>query len=233
MRRGSRLCFIALALVASWALAPPAWAGVLAGSEHDLTAGTASATEYLTTPAGSLCVVCHVPHGGSTSGLLWNHTLSSATLTFGAGATTVAGTILPTNLGTWTGTTKNCLSCHDGTVAIGSLISGTALGTTTMDATHTIGSGGNIAGMHPVGVPYPDQANAVYNAITSQADPTGFNASPTKAKLFGTAVGFKGIECASCHDPHDGTGNANGNFLRLANSGTTSATYICLNCHIK
>ncbi|MFQ5914322.1 MAG: cytochrome c3 family protein [Nitrospinota bacterium] len=221
MRTWLKICLVALAVAVAGAVAPPVAFGQITGTDHDFSAAG---------EAGDPCRTCHVPHNpGSGLGLLWNHTLSLNTLTFGTGQTTVAGTNLPTNINTWTGTTRYCLSCHDGSVAIGNVISGTDWGSTTNFVTgdKVIAPSGNLLGNHPVAIPYPDQVGAIYNGITTghtTAAPTnGFVLAPAGVKIYGTTAGQKGIECASCHDPHK---NAT-KFLRVAEAS------LCQSCHIK
>jgi predicted CXXCH cytochrome family protein len=205
-----------LAFVAVWVLTPKiaSAADDVTGTSHDFTGQG----------AGSECVTCHVPHGSTAGALLWNHTLSSNTLTFGAGATTVSGTSLPADIGAVPGTSKFCLSCHDGSVAIGDMTVGADWGSSFMPGFAVIGTNGNIAGNHPVEVPYPDQAGAIYNSITTAAAPAGYQASPTGVKLFGSTAGQKGMGCASCHNPHDAS---NSPFLRVAEAS------LCSSCHVK
>jgi predicted CXXCH cytochrome family protein len=207
---------LGLTFVAACVLTPTiaSAADDVTGTSHDFT-GQGAASE---------CVTCHVPHGSTAGALLWNHTLSSNTLTFGAGASTVAGTSLPTDIGSSPGTSSFCLSCHDGSVAVGDMTVGTDWGASVITGSAVIGTNGNIAGNHPVEIPYPDQAGATYDSITTGADPAGYQPSPTGVKIFGTTAGAKGMGCASCHNPHDGTNNP---FLRVA------AGSLCSSCHIK
>ena len=68
-----------------------------------------------------ICIFCHTPHGASaTDGPLWNHQTSTAIYqTFSSPTLTALGiTIGPPN-----GASRLCLSCHDGTVALGSVSS--------------------------------------------------------------------------------------------------------------
>lgn len=202
-----------------------------------------------------LCVFCHTPHKGQSSLILWNHRMSASNYTWadvaGAGGKTTGGTSYPTNLRTWTGSTSKCLSCHDGTVSVGSLYwsDATANPNVTMtgadvnatgqltNPTYLIaGAAGNdLSGNHPVGVPYPyNRVASTYNAITTGPDVklNEWVAQPTGVKVFGTGgggaptSGAAGIECASCHDPH---GTPNRFFLRV----TTSSSQLCLSCHQK
>src|SRR5512140_4009295 len=57
-----------------------------------------------------LCVFCHTPHKGASSLLLWNHQFSTRSYSWQdvtAGKTT-GGTSYPTNLQTWSGSTRKC-----------------------------------------------------------------------------------------------------------------------------
>lgn len=209
-------------------------------------------------PEDGLCVFCHTPHKGQASLLLWNHEMSVNNYSWadlGVGGRTTGGTSYPTNLRTWTGSTAKCLSCHDGTVSVGSLYwanAGVLTGANALtmagpdqtggrlsNSTYIIPSatpGGNdMTGNHPVGVPYPyDNASSTYNGITSGVDVvlSEWVARPTGVKIFGTggggapAAGAAGIECASCHNPH---GTPNRFFLRV----TTNTSQLCLSCHVK
>src|SRR6202166_3903223 len=103
--------FIAVVL-ASGSMAAQVSADVL--GMHNLSPGSGAAV----TSQGSLgCTFCHAPHsglGGVTP--LWNQTLSKATYTPYSSTTYVEqGNTQPT-LGV---TSSLCLSCHDGTVAVG------------------------------------------------------------------------------------------------------------------
>ncbi len=105
-------------------------------------------------------------------------------------------------------------------------------------------------GNHPVAIPYPvGQVANTYNGKTTGGaivgtefvtDPTIGNivlykdTSGTVTRVTTLASGTaNGIECSSCHDPHNSAAVASNDFfLRGTLSGNTSA-YICLKCHIK
>ena len=250
----------ALALAPGLTWAAPGGTG-LAGTDHDFT------TNANLTQAIGLCTFCHTPHKANSTLLLWNHTLSSNSFSWDVTATT-AGTTLPTLVGnSYKGTSAKCLSCHDGSVAIGDVywfaeqanqgvnaLTPDKMGDLDPSGGHTIGAGGNMAGNHPVGVPYPlNNVANTYNGITTgagavltewQADPvslaqanirlfdnpsgTNFNALPR-----GSSSTTAGIECSTCHDPHN-KASVEDLFLRGKLTGATQGSgYICLQCHIK
>jgi cytochrome c553 len=252
--RTNVLLFLVLVLLLT---AGAAWAGPGAGmlnTNHDFTQGEFAA------PVG-LCTFCHTPHKATTQRLLWNHELPNQVYTWGDTTQTIGGTQLP-NIGTsWTGPTRYCLSCHDGSVAFGSVywfdkaqhlgaakipVANDAEDNMTHHPNKLIGFGGNLAGNHPVAVPYPyQQAKNTYNSTTTGnevilgefvADPSTskirlFNNTGGNQVVAGAAAGTTGIECSSCHDPHNGSTVEDKYFLRGKLTG--SAGYICLKCHIK
>lgn len=206
-------------------------------------------------PVGS-CTFCHTPHKASNTLLLWNHTLSQNTFTWEV-ATTTAGTTLPSLSGqSYAGPSTKCLSCHDGSVAIGDVgwfnggkpaqpLSNMSI----LKDVYRIGPSGAMKGNHPVGVPYPyNNVNSTYNGISEgnaliysewQPDPSAIS----NVKLYhdagsgsvdgGPATGTSGIECTSCHDPHNRAA-VDVYFLRGKLTGANQASgYICLQCHVK
>jgi len=202
-----------------------------------------------------LCTFCHTPHRAQQTRLLWNHTLSSLTYGWSDTNVTVGGTDLPTFDSSWQGISKNCLSCHDGSVAIGDVSWFRASGPQNLlaerhddaDDPALIAPGGDLAGNHPVALPIPFQGVAsTYNGITSgeEAVKSGWHPDPQTLgiRLFnddgagnvagGAVVGQTGVECSSCHDPHNGTEVVDEFFLRGLLTGNDSS-YICLKCHQK
>jgi hypothetical protein len=168
---------------------------------------------------GSLgCTFCHAPHSG-LGGVspLWNQTLSKATYTpYSSTTYHEQGKTQPT-LGV---TSSLCLSCHDGTVAVGqSAAYGTLPVTGTMNSIDAFGT--NLGGTHPfsLSLPLKDASNLVASLVSQgkTADPTG------AVKLING-----NIECTSCHDPHvQATDKIAQDFLvRDSSAGT-----MCLACH--
>ena len=80
-------------------------------SKHDLS--VVGPGPIKASSESDVCVFCHTPHRGTGDLPLWNHTLSTATYTPYSSSTTKA------TIGQPTGSSKLCLSCHDGTVALG------------------------------------------------------------------------------------------------------------------
>ena len=144
------------------------------GSDHDLATGTNDNNE--------ICVYCHTPHGSNTvvEAPLWNKPANTSTYqTYDS--TTLDGTVLATG-----SVSLACLTCHDGTQAMDTVINKPGSG----GFTAVIGSRMNsIAGAglipdtvarlgtdlrndHPIGVQYGG-----FNPGTGQIDPDFKNSS--------------------------------------------------------
>lgn len=255
MKNRWRLLGGGLAMLATWGLmttrsysqAPGSGIG---GTAHDFSANSSN------TMTVGMCTFCHTPHRAAQTRLLWNHTLSANTFSWDV-TTTTGGTPFPTITPAWQGPSKFCLSCHDGSVAIGdvawfraaSRTGGRAINSTTHDGDiyQIASTTGSMARNHPVAHPFPFSNTAsTYNGVTTggPALQSGWHADPTASgiRLFvqngsnvaaGTAVGATGIECSSCHDPHNGASVEDVYFLRGSIDGDASDHYICTKCHDK
>jgi predicted CXXCH cytochrome family protein len=189
----------------------------IAGTAHDFS------TESWAPSTNRGCGVCHTTHQAVNimSAPLWNHE-----------TTVVAGYTLynsPTFDGISTITdpgasSRLCLSCHDGTVALENF-GGITSGTNYIDPSARIGgvSGNDLSTDHPISFEYTD-ALAV-------SDGGLFPPTTTNSGLGGTIdndmlYGGK-MECASCHDVHNRYGVAH--LLRMSNVNSE----LCLTCHNK
>jgi predicted CXXCH cytochrome family protein len=224
-------CVIMLAILG---VPAPSGAASIDNTKHDFSNQVSNPWNT----AGYKCQICHTPHRATTVGrLLWNHKLSVAAYSWNT-TTTAGGTTLPTNFSTWDGPSKFCLSCHDGTVGVGDLyVNGYGPNCVRSDCLSGIyQTGPDMSGNHPVGVPYPfGNASSTYNGISVGAavdtSSVSYVAAPAVIRLYndsggkvgsGAVSGKTGVECGSCHDPHN---NTNTRFLRDAK------TTICQRCH--
>lgn len=201
-----------LACTLAFLLAPvgSALAQGISGTAHDFSAETWN-------PSGQTCIVCHTPHNADVSvsdAPLWNHDITTATYSVYTSAT------LNATVGQPDAISKLCLSCHDGTVALDSY--GGNVGSTFMLPTSPGYVGTDLSDDHPV--------SFVYNAALATADGGLFDPTTTSSGLGGTIdadmLFSTKVQCASCHDPHDGT---NAPFLIKSNA----ASGLCLTCHNK
>ncbi|HIJ83943.1 MAG TPA: hypothetical protein HPQ00_07035, partial [Magnetococcales bacterium] len=111
---------------------------------HNLSFSGSSSRTVKATSEDQVCVFCHTPHGAvQTSGVnapLWNRQLSGTTYTKTYESTSIEANINELRQGPG-GTSKLCLSCHDGTMAIGAVnvLAGETPGTIAMTGTGTGG----------------------------------------------------------------------------------------------
>ncbi len=98
----------------------------MVGSPHDFTNPVGNV--YQADQHATVCIFCHSttdsPGTDASTELSWNHRLSAQNFFWSDSAQTEGGTPLPTNLATWAGSSKYCLSCHDGTVSVGDVYQG-------------------------------------------------------------------------------------------------------------
>ncbi len=99
------------------------YGGSIVGSDHDLSAISAgrqhAGTDY--NDYNEVCVYCHTPHGADPAVPLWNRQLNpdNYILYDSSVSSTFDATPEQPSL---TGVTRMCLSCHDGTIAVDSLV---------------------------------------------------------------------------------------------------------------
>lgn len=198
-------------------------------SKHDLSSGSTSGGPKSTSTT-EVCVFCHTPHSQSSTTVLWNRTASAATYTVYSSPSMEQTVPVPGSA------SKNCLGCHDGTVAFNSLLNnpGSGVGTApTMSANAMTGwdsLGTNLSNDHPVGLVYAtSQATDGYlRAASLVGTKVGVTNGTITLPLVGTTTANATLECTSCHDPH-GAGAGTSIFLRKPNTGSQ----ICFVCHNK
>ena len=196
-------------------VAQMASAGTIAGSAHDFSGSAYS--------GGQICVVCHAPHNTAVlaDAPLWNHALSTATYTVYASSTTNAAIAQPGS------TSKLCLSCHDGTVAINSF--GGTTGTTFITGADLLGT--NLTNDHPIGFTYDAalvSADGALNATTTAV--TIGSGTKTRVGTIASNMLYSGrMECASCHDVHNTFTAAAGKLVKVSMTGSG----LCITCHAK
>ena len=178
-------------------------------NKHNLS--TTGPGPVKSTTMTEICVFCHTPHNGSPAVPLWNQTLSAATYTPYTSSTMAATAGVPT------GSSKLCMSCHDGTVAMGSTATGGQIGLQGL-------TGGKLTGRASLGIGLGDDHPISFVPIPSAEILTPAPLGPVKLDATGQ------IQCRTCHDPHqmdiDGT-----TMKFLVTSNASSG--LCLACHQK
>ncbi|MBL0064860.1 MAG: hypothetical protein IPP38_07500 [Bacteroidetes bacterium] len=194
---------------------------------HDFSAEIWNTYNYTTTLGQQLCQPCHTPHNANlsvTEAPLWNHELSTANYTFFESIKDQS------NLGVTAidGTSKLCLACHDGTVALGSF--GGQVGTQYITGGYNFSA--DLRNDHPVSVDYLQALSGGYGDLHqtthlfSTYDTLNLTyvagSQPVSAMLDASGK----VQCTSCHSAHS---NSTPYLMKMDNRGSA----LCLACHNK
>jgi predicted CXXCH cytochrome family protein len=205
-----RSYLVPMALLVLLAQAAPAQISSIINSKHNLSA-SGPGTVRASTEA-EICIFCHTPHNAAPVQPLWNrNTPANAYTVYSSNA-------LQAKPGQPTGASKLCLSCHDGTIAVGSVISRDqpiqmAGGITTLPPGAS-NLGTDLSDDHPISFRYD------LDLLAKNAKLKSPFSLPQTVKLDSRGE----LQCSTCHDAHD---NSKGNFLVMDNSNSQ----LCNTCH--
>jgi len=183
-------------------------------SKHNLS--TSGPGTVKSTTESRVCIFCHTPHN-THPGIpyLWNRSEQATPYIPYESSTMVASPGQPT------GASRLCLSCHDGTIALGAVLSREeeipfvgGIRWLTPDRPSYLGI--DLSDDHPISFKYLDSLSG------SNTQLAAISSLPVEISL--DAAGQ--IQCTACHDPHDDT---YGNFLVMTNQHSA----LCISCHIK
>lgn len=218
MIRGSHILLISTVLLVA---SPGAGAQTsILSSKHNLSVSGTGTIKAET--ERKVCEFCHTPHSPRPSSQLWNRQAPTSTYTLYSSeylmSKSYSAPAQPKSR------SKLCLSCHDGTIALGAVYnnSGNTLismrgGVTTMPHSTTANLGISLSDDHPVGYQYDPTRDPELVARTWPW------ATPVKLEPDGPSGT---VECHTCHDPHN---NEHKKFLRMDNRNAALCTF----CHQK
>jgi predicted CXXCH cytochrome family protein len=199
------LAFLLLAASAGWAQVM----GDVLGSHNLSTSGTS----HIQGQMQAACLYCHVPHSGKNKSALWGQSLSTSNYSTYVSDTSANTTTQP-ELGQ---DSSLCLSCHDGTVAVGNV---SPYGPYTMQGKWNPMST-QLQGSHPFSLQLPMKDAPDLVASLAADGKTGDHTGAVKL-INGN------IECTTCHDPHNQYKDLQSqNFLVLINKQGA----VCTSCH--
>ena len=193
-------------------------------TKHDLSVSSAGAN-IKAVSEDQVCVFCHTPHSSDTIGQLWNKSLTGVTNYTLYSSERLAG--YPTPLQPKS-RSKLCMSCHDGTIAIGSVYNlpgpgaeGTitmAGGVTTMPTGTSGYIGTDLSDDHPVGFSYDTNSDPELVSRNWPWKTQGLKVLLDPDASNGT------VECNTCHNPHDSF------YTPFLNEPIST---LCTTCHAK
>ncbi len=215
--------------------------------------------EAFASSESQICAFCHTPHGGTNEpqAPIWNRQLSTATYT-----PYTSTSLDAIDLGQPGGKSKLCLSCHDGTLALGSVnvlnreeqarVDFTGPGVAG-DGSIPHGEGAESGFTRRLGVDLTNDHPISFTYDSAQAERDGELYDPNVVGHIGDRqrdqdkptlpLENNKVECITCHDPHiRDTSGENIKFLRANRFQTAPPVdgqfdeendIICLGCHDK
>jgi predicted CXXCH cytochrome family protein len=198
-----------IALLCTFLVPQEGWSQSVVNSVHNLSvSGTG---EVRAVSESEICIFCHTPHNSLPASPLWNKDDPGYTYTLYHSSTVQAVPGQPD------GSSILCLSCHDGTTALGNVLSRMSDIEFTGGITNLPPGSSNmstdLADDHPISFDYTTGLAAGDGQLK---DPTGI--VPPVSLENGR------MQCISCHDPHR---NLTNDFLLI----TTQFSELCFSCH--
>jgi len=200
--------FLSVGAVLALAVAAPA-SGDVANTLHNLTPTGTGAVKN-PGPVG-LCTFCHTPHRAFQTRALWNRDLPTQIYTPYLSSTLIA------SVGQPTGSSRLCLSCHDGTVALGNVLHAPGQSIAPLPPLQgRVLLGTDLTDDHPVSFVFDDQLAASNGELVPPALLTG----PVQLDRNNE------VQCTSCHNPHEDR------FPKFLVTDNRNAA-LCTTCHAK
>jgi len=227
-----------LALLLGLAITLPALtaSATIVGSSHDFSLSSWNTRN-------GVCSPCHTAHNTDPSQIvpLWAH--ATTTQTFIPYDSPKMQAIDKKQQPS--ASSKACLSCHDGTVAVNQTFTTGATPVYTGGAaaawpgsTTSAILGTNLSTTHPISITYDDTlatADGTLYSPSTLLQWTAGNGLAGKTIAQTLLIGGK-VECGSCHDVHKQVGSSPTSGVDLRISGTDSSgrgSLLCRSCHNK
>lgn len=159
-----------------------------------------------------ICIFCHTPHNAYPDYPLWNHDPSAAISYTHYTSDTLQSYKSEAVAPPIDGVSKLCLSCHDGTIAVGAvkssyddiLIEISACVDASGKLIDGLGCTGyigtDLSGGHPLSIVFDEALKNKRNSNTELCH-LNWPVNDPDVKLYPTHGGY-GVQCSSCHDPH-------------------------------
>lgn len=211
-------------LLAAIAFPAPGQGRSVETTVHNLSTGGPG--EIRSLDETEVCRFCHVPHTPVLREPLWGHALSEVARyrTARMRRSEASDDRAPQP----DGSSRLCLSCHDGTVALGDLGRSSSQARMTGSQFLTAGRRGHIgtdlSGGHPVSIRMPDGSGAEGGADMGLRS-RELVESDQDVRLDGEGK----VQCTSCHDPHSDVNFREGRVPHFFVKATV--TEACLACH--
>jgi len=183
-----------------------------------------------------ICVFCHTPHHSSGEGPLWNRNAPTGSFKHYSSPTLAiddAAVVGASEYGQPSGSSRLCLSCHDGVTALGAVFTTPLTNIHFTDAKNSF-SGPDVkigyetySSHHPVSFRYNQTVRNLltgppYNKDLETLPPTSHDVNVKLDKQ-------ERMQCTTCHDPHQDKSAAPGPTTPFWTS--TDYNTVCMSCH--
>jgi hypothetical protein len=198
--------------------------GNVAGTVHNLSVSGPGEVRSLT--EDEICKFCHIPHSAVVPEPLWGHRLSEVGQYRTPEMSSTHGERVLTPQPN--GASRLCLSCHDGTVALGDVVGEKApipmAGAQRLNRSRPGFIGTDLSGSHPVSFFVPDHLGDDSGRDMGLRSRAVIDADPD------VRLDSRGeMQCTSCHDPHSDTHFRQGEVPHFWVK--SSVDEVCLTCH--
>lgn len=223
------IIFIVIFLLSLTAFTMTANSAGIKNTKHNLSQYGPSDRFIFAPNETEVCIFCHTPHNAEPAFPLWGHAVTEENYTYYT-SPTLQSYSSEADAPPIDGVSRLCLSCHDGTIAVGALTNTTIETTKEYILPEDIGFiGTDLSGGHPISIVYDESLVNRRNNMTSltlKLNSPSVVLMDRDVKLYPTQGGM-GVQCSSCHDPHGGKGSATAPpFWRKAETDD-----VCLVCH--
>jgi predicted CXXCH cytochrome family protein len=215
MNKTARVLLVLFALTAALLSAQPSHVGgeSILDTKHNLSVGGSG--DIVATDEKRVCIFCHTPHHASPVTPLWSREVGGSVYDL------YASTTLKAQPGQPTGASRLCLSCHDGTIALGMLYGASEPitfvgGVTTLPLSLASNLQTDLSDDHPISFSYTTSLASENGELR---DP---GTLPPEIKLEEGHL----LQCTACHNPHK---NPYGKFQVMDNHSSA----LCKACHDK
>ena len=197
-------------------------------TKHNLSASGPG--QYKSLEETRICIFCHTPHTSQPRKPLWNHDLSAVTNYRTYQSPTFDASVFGGGSINIDGDSKLCLSCHDGTVALGAIGKRgsrsdlkAAMGPLPPTSKSYLGT--DLSGSHPISFVVTEALIAANNAKDTPLRPLAAIKADPNVRLDKNNK----VQCTSCHDAH-----SDKNFASSGIHFWARPTFneVCSGCHI-
>ena len=222
--RSMRFSLAVISLLAGVVVAPATAQQRVANTLHNLSVSGPGEVRSLSET--EVCKFCHIPHDAVVPHPLWGHALSNAEYRV-PDITSPSGGTRPAPQPN--GASRLCLSCHDGTVALGDVGGGpiAMAGAQRLTPGRPGYIGTDLSGSHPISFVVPDASGS-----SGPSDGRDMGLRPLSSITSDPDVRLDAqgrMQCTTCHDPHSDRYYEKGKVPHFWVKPTVQE--VCITCH--